>query len=101
MVSKTAIFKKLQKKQALNHINQLFIETNNVLISDLGLAQRYIDLIRKLAMSFRIKLPREIKRSFCKHCYAVFPASARVRLQNKKVVKYCEKCRNFTRIPYK
>lgn len=101
MSSKTANFKKLQKKNALIHILSLFAKQKEVLISNIELAQRYTDLIRKLSMSFRIKLPREIKRSFCKNCYSVFPASARVRLQNGKVVKYCEKCRNFTRIPYK
>lgn len=101
MASKTAIFKKLRKKNAKEHIRSLFEEQQNALLEDMSFAQRYTDLIRKISMSFKIKLPIEVKRSFCKHCYAVFPASGRVRLQNGKVVKYCEKCRNFTRIPYK
>lgn len=100
MANKSAAFKKLQKINAKQHINELFAQQQSVLISDISLAQRYTDIIRKLAMSFRVKLPRAVKRSFCKHCYSVFPATGRVRLQNGKVVKYCEKCRNFTRIPY-
>ena len=101
MVSKRALFKRLQKKNALNHITELFHQQQEMLISDISLAQRYTDMIRKISMSNRIKLARKIKRSFCKHCYSVFPATGRVRLQKGKVVKYCEKCKNFTRIPYR
>ena len=100
MANRSVAFKKLRKKRAILHINELFAQQQEMLISDISLAQRYTQMIRKIAMSLRIKLPRKIKRSYCKHCYSVFPATARVRLKNGKVVKYCEKCRNFTRIPY-
>ena len=58
--------------------------------------------IRKIAMSQRMSLSKEIKRSYCKHCYKAFlpGKTCRVRLQGKKIVYYCYSCKKFTRIPY-
>jgi ribonuclease P protein subunit RPR2 len=101
MVNIKALMKQKQKSTAKKHILELYSLQKENLLCDEGLSQRYTDLIRDLAMSFRLRLPREIKRSFCKHCYAVFtPKNSRVRLQKGKIVYYCSSCKNFTRIPY-
>ncbi len=94
--------KALQKKTAMKHIENLFQQQNEVITKDISLAQRYSDTIRKLAMSFRIRLPREIKRSYCKHCYAIkTPENTRTRLKGSKLTIFCKNCNKFTRIPYK
>lgn len=94
--------KKRQKELAKEQIDELFGLYERNLLTDEALAQRYIDLIRNIAMSFRIRLPREIKRCFCKHCYNIFtPKNSRVRIQKSKLIYYCSNCKNFTRIPLK
>ena len=99
MGKRKSFTKGLQKKMALKHVHLLFKEANNA--KDEALAQRYVDVIRTLSKKFRLKLPREIKRSFCKHCYNVFNSeNSRTRLQRSKVVQFCKKCGKFTRIPY-
>ena len=93
----------MSKKQAMKHISSLFLEMRKQLPQDTALATTYVKHIRRLAMSQRITLPREIKRSYCKHCYQAFlpGKTCRVRLQGGKLVYYCYSCKNFTRLPYK
>lgn len=93
----------MSKKLALKHISALFVEMRKNLYVDTPLADTYVAHMRRLAMSQRISLPREIKRSYCKHCYKSFSPgkSCRVRLQGKKLVYYCYSCKNYTRLPYK
>ncbi|MGM5480807.1 MAG: ribonuclease P protein component 4 [Nanobdellota archaeon] len=91
-----------QNKIAKNHVRELYNEQRKQLYSDKKLAQRYSDLIRRISMKFRLKLPREVKHSYCKHCKTVFipGENCRIRLQGKKVVYYCFECKNYTRLPY-
>ncbi|MGE0792610.1 MAG: ribonuclease P protein component 4 [Candidatus Woesearchaeota archaeon] len=102
MAGKKASFKSLQKIKAKEHIAELFKQQQENLLSDLDLAQRYTELIRKISMTFRLRLSREIKRTFCKHCYSVLtPENSRTRVQKGKIIKFCKNCKKFTRIPYK
>ncbi len=93
----------MSKKHALKHIDALFVSMREQMHKDTALADEYVGHIRALAMSQRIHLDAEKKRSFCKHCYKVFIPSktCRVRLQGKKIVYYCFSCKKYTRIPYK
>lgn len=93
----------MSRKLAQEHIKSLFVEFRRQMHQDTQLADTYIEHIRRLAMSQRIHLDKEIKRSFCKHCYkALIPGkTAIVRLQGKKVVYTCLRCKKYTRIPYK
>lgn len=93
----------MTKKQAMKHISSLFIEMRKQLHKDLTLADVYVKHMRKIAMSQRIPLSKEIKRSYCKYCYKAFlpGKTCRVRLQGKKLVYYCYSCKKFTRLPYK
>jgi RNase P subunit RPR2 len=88
------------KREARIKVNELFVE---------ALAQKDIakgtDLIRKarnLAMKHRMRLPREHKRRFCKHCYSyLIPGkNCRVRTQGEHVVYTCQECNKFMRFPY-
>lgn len=84
---------------AKSRINQLFSQADEVFSEDSKLSDRYIDLARKLAMKFKVKLKSEYKRKFCKHCYKYLRpgVNARVRTQNRKVVYTCLSCKKFSR----
>lgn len=84
---------------AKNRIDQLFFQADEVFSEDPELSDRYVDLARKLAMKFKVKLRSEYKRKFCKHCYKYLRSgvNARVRTRNGKVVYTCLSCKKFSR----
>jgi len=65
---------------------------------DYELAKRYGELIRRISMRTRIKIPRDIKRWICKHCHTImvpgFNARIRTRRDGKalRVVTKCLSC---------
>ena len=61
-------------------------------------ADRYVELARKIAMKMNARIPKELKRKFCKHCYSYFQkGNYRVRTRNKMIVYYCFNCKKFMR----
>jgi ribonuclease P protein subunit RPR2 len=66
-------------------------------------SERYVQLIRNISMRNRMSIPREIKRSVCKHCYAfLVPGSnASYRLKEGFIVISCQRCEKKMRYPYK
>ena len=90
------------KEIALKRVKQLFKEADSVFNKDPKLAKRYVNLARKIAMKVRLRMPKELKRKFCKHCYSyLMPGvNLRVRTQRGKVVYYCLKCKKYMRFPY-
>ena len=96
--------KKIQKTIAERRIKQLFkLAEQNALLNKLNLANRYIDLARKISMRYLVPVPREFKRCFCKHCYQyMLPnVTCRVRIHRGKIVFYCNKCKKISRMPLK
>ncbi len=94
--------KAIRKQVAGVRVKELFALADDMFPQDRALAQRYVDLARKMSMRHKVRMPSELKRKFCKHCYAYLrPGStSRVRLQKSKVVMFCFSCKKFTRIPY-
>ncbi|MAF99294.1 MAG: ribonuclease P [Nanoarchaeota archaeon] len=90
-----------QKDIARKRIKELFLQASKVFKEDQKLAHRYVTLARKLSMKARVRMPREYKRQFCKHCYKylVSGTNARIRTKDGKVVISCFECKKFTRIP--
>lgn len=90
-----------EKKIALERIKTLFQEAESVFAKDKSLANRYVSLARKIAMKVKARIPAELKRRFCKHCYAylVPGVNSRVRIRLGKVVISCLECKRFMRIP--
>ena len=88
------------KKIALERIKTLFKEAKEV--KDKKLANRYIKLARELSMKYKVKIPSNLKRRFCKHCkhYLVHSVNVRVRTRDGKVVYYCLDCKRYMRFPY-
>jgi len=91
------------KKESLEKIKILFSEAAEQFPKNPSLSDRYVQLARKIAMKHKIKFPRELKRRFCKHCYAylVPGKNCRVRIQKHRVIYFCEKCKNFMRFVLK
>lgn len=93
---------KEQQRIAKERIIHLFEQAEKVFNKDPKLSNEYVKKARRMGMKYEVAIPRELKRRFCKHCYAYFfpGKSARVRVHKQKVVYYCLNCKNYTRYPY-
>jgi len=91
-----------EKDVAKQRIKTLFEQAALRWKEDVGLANRYVTLARKIAMKYKVRIPPTLKRRFCKHCYAYFVPgfTCRVRTKEGKVVYTCFSCKKFTKIPY-
>ncbi len=96
--------KKLEKKIARNRINKLFsMAERSALNNKLNQANRYIEIARKIAMKYQLRIPSFLKRKYCKHCYSyLLPGkNCTVRIHRSKIVIYCDICKKHIRIPLK
>ncbi len=100
-MSRPTFSKVQQKEMALQRIKILFREAGAVFVTDPSSAHRYVVLARKIAMKVKTKIPLELKRRYCKHCYHYLQmgVNARVRTRGRKVVISCLDCKKFLRIP--
>ena len=94
--------KKQHKKIALERIKTLFKEAELIYKEDKKLANRYVELARKIGMKTQTPIPSHLKRRFCKHCYTYFipGKNLRVRMRTKQVTYYCLECKKFMRFPH-
>lgn len=90
------------RKIALERVIVLFKQAKERFKENSKLSDRYVALARKIAMKYKIRIPRELKRKFCKHCYGYLLPSinCRVRTREGKVVYYCFSCKKYMRFPY-
>ena len=90
------------RKIALERIKTLFKEADSMFKEDPKLSNKYVKLARKISMKYKVKIPSELKKRFCKHCHSYLKPSknCRVRLHNGKVVYYCLNCKKYMRFPY-
>ena len=94
--------KKREQRIAQERIEILFEEAENIFKKNPTLANRYVELARKLAMKTRLKMPRKFKRKFCKHCnvYLLPGLNCRVRTSKSTLLYYCLDCKNYSRMPF-
>ncbi len=91
---------KLKKRQiALSRIHELFSQAEITFKKNHQLADRYIQLARRISMRTKVRIPSSLKRRFCKHCHHYLQpgVNCRVRTRNKKAVYYCLDCRHYMR----
>ena len=102
-MAKPVIPKAKQKEIAKERVQILFKQAEDSFFKNKSLANRYITLARKIAMKVKIRIPLELKRKFCKHCYKfLMPGvNSRVRTRDGKVIISCFECKKFMRIPIK
>ncbi|MBW2984882.1 ribonuclease P [Candidatus Woesearchaeota archaeon] len=93
---------KKQKSIAGERIKILFEQAEAAFNKDPSLSDRYVELARKIAMKCKLRIPTELKRRFCRHCYCylVPGKNCRVRTHEGKVVYYCFNCKKHMRFPY-
>lgn len=89
---------------ALQRIERLFSLAEEVYREEPALAQRYVDLARRVAMRAQLSLPREFRRRVCRGCGAfLVPGwSSRVRVRQRRephVSITCLRCGRTYRIP--
>ncbi|MDD1679899.1 MAG: ribonuclease P [Methanomicrobiales archaeon] len=86
---------------ARERIRILFQRAEDVYPADPCLAERYVHLARRIAMRHRIRIPRELKRRFCRSCdaFMVPGYSSRVRVHRHKVIITCLRCKRQQRYP--
>ena len=97
---KKFISKKKQKELANERIINLFKEAEASFSDNPSLSNRYVTLARKISMKVKVRIPSELKRKFCKHCYKfLMPGkNNRVRTRDGKLISYCLECKKYTRI---
>lgn len=91
------------KRIAKQRIQTLFHLANEVIHENSSLAQRYVDIARKIAMAAKIRLPKEYRRQVCRHCKSfILPGvNCRVRIKQRRephVVITCLNCGKQMRI---
>jgi len=67
-------------------------------------SRRYVELARKISLRYNIRMPKELKRTFCKGCNTLFSASGRrVRMDSRTrtMSVKCLNCGRLYRYPYK
>lgn len=99
-------YKQKPEKQVLiakERIKELFKQAEKIFDEEPKLADRYVQLARKISMKYKTRIPSELKKRFCKHCYCylVPGKNCRVRTHEGKVVYYCLSCKKYMRFPYK
>jgi|SRR3989344_4900131 len=92
------IIKELAKEEIIN----LFTKAENVFKQNKTKSNEFIKKARKLAMQKNIKISKEFKRKYCRHCnsYLVPGKNCRVRTQPGRVVYTCLECKKFMRFVY-
>jgi len=88
-----------RKKEVLELVRKLFEQAKIKFNKNPSLSNKYIKLARKSAMKVNLRIPRELKRKFCKHCYSylVPGRNARVRIHKSRVIYYCFNCKKYMR----
>jgi ribonuclease P protein subunit RPR2 len=103
MANKHQLIKEKAKKQAKTDILKYLDLAKKSFKQDSKKSNLYVHKARLLAMKHNIRLPKELKRTFCKHCYSylVPGVNCRVRTREGKLIYYCLNCKRYMRIPLK
>ncbi len=93
---------KYQTEMALKRIRELFNQADEVFEKKPELADRYVELARKISMKYKVRIPSELKKRFCKHChrYLIPGKNCTVRIAKSRVIYTCE-CGKHMRFPFK
>jgi ribonuclease P protein subunit RPR2 len=99
MAKKHNILKQKLKEKAQKDILNFIDLAKQSFKTDRKKSNLYAHKIRVLAMKHNIRLPKNIKKQFCKHCYAylVPGVNCRVRTREGKLIYYCMECKNYSR----
>ena len=82
------------RRLARERIEILFDRAREFYPENPAASDRCVDLARRIALRQRVRIPRELRRRFCRHCsaYLVPGSTLRVRVRRGKVVTTCLRC---------
>ena len=65
------------------------------------MADRYVDMARRIGMRYNVRVTRAFRRRFCRACYGYLQpgVTARTRLNRGRLVTTCLRCGHVSRIP--
>jgi len=92
-----------RKRIARKRIDILFREAEKrAKEGRLELANRYVEIARKISMKYLVRIPKQYRMRYCKKCHSyLLPGkNCRVRIQKHKVVITCLNCGAIKRYPY-
>jgi ribonuclease P protein subunit RPR2 len=94
------------KQIALDRIRTLFRLARETIHENPDLAQRYVNIARRISMTAKVRLPIECRRQVCRYCkkFILPGVNCRVRLQQRwepHVVVTCSLCGKSARFPLK
>ncbi|MDP1729089.1 MAG: ribonuclease P [archaeon] len=82
------------KEHTLERITTLFQEAK----TNPKLANRYVEIARRIGMKANQPIPKDLKKKFCKHCNTYFQNSNyRVRTKNGYIVYTCFTCKKYSK----
>jgi ribonuclease P protein subunit RPR2 len=87
---------------ARERIDLLMAEADRAALSGrIELADRYVELARRVGMRYNVRVPTAHKRKYCRGCYGYLLPSvtSRTRFQRGKVVTTCLRCGHVVRVP--
>ncbi|MCX6685594.1 MAG: ribonuclease P [Methanoregula sp.] len=89
------------KKIARERLAVLFSLAQAIFSTHPALSSRYVEIARRIAMRQRIRIDREFRRQFCRHCssFLVPGRTSRVRVHGGNVVVTCLGCKKKRRYP--
>jgi ribonuclease P protein subunit RPR2 len=96
--------RRVNRTEVAKTIERMFKLAKTMLKENEELAQRYVEIARKLSMKERVRIPKEYKLFLCKNCKKfIYPGvSCRVRIKQRRephVAITCLLCGTVTRIP--
>ena len=94
------------RRVALERIYILFGRAREVFDCEPVLAQRYVDLARRVGMRYKVRIPSEFRMMVCRRCKGfILPGrNCTVRVRGERephVVVTCLRCGGLMRIPLK
>lgn len=90
------------KELAAERIERLFELAEDTFKARPELADNYVRAAWRLKTKYNLRLPKNLKRKFCRKCLSFWRpgASCRVRVQSGRMVVTCLRCGRITRLPY-
>lgn len=91
-----------QQRIARERIQILFSLAEKELKKHPERSRYYIELARKIGLRYNVRLPKELKRKFCKNCNSLLtPETSTRRIIKKHILIKCQKCNKIYRYPTK
>lgn len=95
---------KWQREIAEERIEILFEEAERTFPEHKDRANRYVEIARNIAMSYRIPIPKKLKKKFCGECHSYLRPGVNCKVEmrpEENVVEYrCGECGHVKRYPY-